>query len=102
MKYSMFFYRRSLARAGNEELRRAAEAVVDAAIVCNASQGRYLPLQFEMDSAIDPDCDPESDGQCCLGGLERSATGRSSQVREKLIKSILRSPARTAELFNKS
>lgn len=99
MKYSMFFYKRSLARASSEDLRLAAEAVVDAAIICNASRGRVLAVDFESHPGLADGCCgvPDSDGQCCESG----GINPSGRIRERLIKSLLENPTRTAELFSR-
>ena len=104
MKYSMFFYKRSLARASSEDLRLAAEAVVDAAIICNASRGRVLTVDFESHPELGEGCcgGPDSggqysDGQCCESG----GINPSGRIRERLVKSLLENPARTAELFSR-
>ena len=104
MKYSMFFYKRSLARASSEDLRLAAEAVVDAAIICNASRGRVLAVDFESTPELAEDScgSPDSDGQCCSSaGCSSGGSITSGLSRERLIKALLENPIRTAELFSR-
>lgn len=88
MKYSMFHYRRSLSRASDGDLRRAAEAVVDAALICQASRGNIL--------CGDP-ADASYEGE--FGDGKALSEARNSELRERLIEAILKDPSRTTELF---
>ena len=89
----MFFYKRSLARANGDDLRKAAEAVVDAAILCHGSSGRFL----DKSSSIKPDL-----GDDYYDSPNSECDSHLHQLREQMIETILHDPARTAELFSRS